>query len=245
MILKTITIPESVKKIENNAFENCYSLESLEIPKSVEDIGAYAFKDCKLLNTLKLKCMVTKDLKIIPLLLLCCSNFIVAMFQKSNLNPHIDTFEIITGLIVSIGVGIIEELLFRSQVLEEFLKLKSKVQSVLFSSLIFGSVHLLNISSLGTIPIVLIQMCYTFFLGLVLAVIYLYSKNIILPILFHILFNFINDILIIELFPIKWDITFFVVNIGIGIIVLLYLAVLFKNTLLKEEDNNASIHMDN
>ena len=128
---------------------------------------------------------------------------------------------------------------------EEFLKHKSKLQSLIYSSLIFGSVHLLNISSLGSIPIILVQVGYTFFLGMILGIIYLSSKNILLPIIFHILFNFINDILVIELFPIKWDITFFLVNILVGIIVSLYSLLMFKKFLLKEEDNNASVHMDN
>ena len=197
------------------------------------------------LNSLKIKKIARSDLKLLPLLLLCCSNFIVSIIQKVNINCNIDFFTIISGLIISIGVGIVEELLFRSQVFEEFLKYKSKLQSLIYSSLIFGSVHLLNISSLGSIPIILVQVGYTFFLGMVLGIIYLNSKNILLPIIFHILFNFINDILVIELFPIKWNLTFFLVNILVGIIVSLYSLLMFKKILLKEEDNNASVHMDN
>ena len=196
------------------------------------------------LNAIQIKSFRIKDLKLLPLLLLCCSNFIVALAQKQSIKEHIDIFTIVTGLITTIGVGIVEELLFRSQVLEEFLKHKNRWQSLVYSSLIFGSVHLLNISSLGSIPTILIQVCYTFFLGLILALIYLNSKNILLPIIFHILFNFINDILIIQLFPIKWDITFFLVNIGVGIVVIAYALLISRKIFIKEEENNASKHLD-
>ena len=196
------------------------------------------------LNALHIQPITTKDLKLIPLLLLCFSNFIVSLVQQQQINEHIDLFTIITGLFTTIGVGIIEELLFRSQVLEEFLKHKNKLQSLLYSSLIFGSVHLLNISSLGSIPIILVQVCYTFFLGTILAFIYLNCKNILLPIIFHILFNFINDILVIQLFPIKWDLTFFVVNILIGIIVITYAILISRKIFMKEEEKDASQHLD-
>jgi membrane protease YdiL (CAAX protease family) len=196
------------------------------------------------LNGIKIKKLTRNDLLLSPLLILCCSNFFVALIQKQNLKDNIDSFTIISGLVISIGVGIVEELLFRSQVLEEFLKHKSKIQSILYSSLIFGSVHLLNISSVGSIPIILIQMCYTFFLGIILSTIYLSNRNILLPIIFHILFNFINDILIIEFFPIQWNITFFLVNIGVGLIVLLYAILISKKYLVKEEESDATENMD-
>ena len=197
------------------------------------------------LNNIKIKPITKNDLKIIPLLLLCCSNLFVSMAQKTTINNNIDLFIIISGLITSIGVGIVEELLFRSQVLDEFIKHKTKFQSLIYSSLIFGSVHLLNISSIGSIPTTLVQVGYTFFLGMVLGIIYLISNNIILPIIYHILFNFINDTLIIELFQIKWDTIFFLVNIGIGIVVSIYALLILKKLLLREGEKDASIHMDN
>ena len=43
---KYIIIPNSVKSIEYNAFNNCTSLTSITIPNSVISIGAYAFWNC-------------------------------------------------------------------------------------------------------------------------------------------------------------------------------------------------------
>ena len=178
------------------------------------------------LNKLSFEKLKTSDLKFLPLLLLCGSNFFVAIFQNFVAKSNVDIFKIITGFIISIGVAIVEELLFRSQVLEEFLKHKNKFQSIIYSSIIFGSVHLLNISSLSSIPTVLVQVFYTFFLGAVIGVIYVVRRIITIPMVFHFLFNFINDILIIELFVIKWDLVFFLVNIFVGIIIVLYMILL-------------------
>ena len=48
--IKSVTIPNSVKKIEKTAFYNCKNLEKINIPESVENIGAYAFYNTKWLK---------------------------------------------------------------------------------------------------------------------------------------------------------------------------------------------------
>ena len=44
--LKSVTIPERVKRIEAYAFFNCKSLTEIEIPAGVESIKCGAFKNC-------------------------------------------------------------------------------------------------------------------------------------------------------------------------------------------------------
>ena len=44
--LKSITLPNNIKKIRYGAFEDCVSLESIVIPESVEEIGGDAFRNC-------------------------------------------------------------------------------------------------------------------------------------------------------------------------------------------------------
>jgi len=41
--IRSITIPNTVKKIGESSFQSCYSLEQISIPNSVTSIGAYAF----------------------------------------------------------------------------------------------------------------------------------------------------------------------------------------------------------
>ena len=57
---KSTIIPESVTKIEYNAFNNCPSLEGITIPESVEEIGECAFYNCESLKSITLPESVTK-----------------------------------------------------------------------------------------------------------------------------------------------------------------------------------------
>ena len=56
----TTIIPESVTKIEDNAFNICSSLESITIPESVEEIGECAFYSCVSLKSITLPESVTE-----------------------------------------------------------------------------------------------------------------------------------------------------------------------------------------
>ena len=46
--LASVVIPSSVKKIGNSAFDGCKSLSSVEIPSSVTEIGKFAFNHCNI-----------------------------------------------------------------------------------------------------------------------------------------------------------------------------------------------------
>ena len=49
--LSTITIPNSVNKLEDHAFYKCINLYSISIPNSVSIIGEYAFSECSNLHS--------------------------------------------------------------------------------------------------------------------------------------------------------------------------------------------------
>ena len=51
---KSLTIPDSVVRIERSAFLSCYGLDSVDIPGSVTEIGDYAFVSCGFLKTITL-----------------------------------------------------------------------------------------------------------------------------------------------------------------------------------------------
>ena len=50
--LTSVTIPNSVTRINNKAFYNCTSLTSVKIPDSVTSIGCYAFENCTSLTSI-------------------------------------------------------------------------------------------------------------------------------------------------------------------------------------------------
>ncbi|MBQ1456045.1 MAG: leucine-rich repeat domain-containing protein, partial [Thermoguttaceae bacterium] len=50
----SVTIPESITKIDKSAFWDCDRLEKIEIPASVKIIGKAAFKYCRSLQDVSL-----------------------------------------------------------------------------------------------------------------------------------------------------------------------------------------------
>lgn len=168
-------------------------------------------------------------LLIIPFFLITFSNYIVVLISKTEPNSNINTTTLLMGASTSLLTAILEELLFRNILLEEFIRQNfTKFKSLLYSSLIFGSIHLLNISSLSSIPYCIIQSIYTTGIGLIFGLVYIKTHNITYPIIIHFLFNYINDIFITHIYNLTWDLTFFIVNISIGIVVALYSLFIYK-----------------
>lgn len=53
-LLKTVTLPNSIKEIRGQAFYNCYKLESVKLPSNLEYLGGGAFANTKSLVTVEL-----------------------------------------------------------------------------------------------------------------------------------------------------------------------------------------------
>ena len=49
--IRSVRLPEGVKKIEENAFRGCSMLESVSLPATLESIGFGAFYGCKALKS--------------------------------------------------------------------------------------------------------------------------------------------------------------------------------------------------
>lgn len=164
----------------------------------------------------------------LPCLLICFSNIIYCLiFATPNNNFNINT--LIIPFINCILTCVLEELLFRNILLSYLLKYFSKNKSILISSLCFGLIHLLNINSFAAIPFSLIQCVYCFFLGLLLSSLYIDSNNLFCPIIFHFLFNFINGDLVTNLYIYNWDIYFFIINIAVALIIIVYCLLVYKH----------------
>lgn len=58
--LVSVTLPETVKRIEPRAFLECANLEKINFPEGLEYIGEGAFADCKKLKTVELSDHLTK-----------------------------------------------------------------------------------------------------------------------------------------------------------------------------------------
>ena len=159
-----------------------------------------------------------KSLLFIPFILICGSNGIVSLITKASFIGEINYTFFFLEMGLALLIAIIEELIFRVVLLNQFLMMTSKFKAMLFTSLIFGALHLFNINSIASILPTVVQSIYTFGLGMVFSLIYLDTKNVILPILLHFLFNFLNDYFFAEFFNYNWDLYFYLISAGIALV---------------------------
>lgn len=174
-----------------------------------------------------------KHLILLPFVLVCFSNICVALICKSPLK-ELKGIAIVKDLGFYLLVAITEELVFRYVLFNELKSHNSNFKAMLISSLVFGCLHLLNITSLASIPICLIQALYTFGLGMMLCLIYSYTENLIMTISLHFLFNFFNDSFATSLFEINWDVNFYLINALFAIVFIIYGILIYIFKIKKE-----------
>jgi len=187
----------------------------------------------------KTKKINSKALLFIPFILMACSNFLYCfIFNQESINDF-SFYNLFDAIVTCLLTATCEELTFRSLLVGEIAKNNSKFKTIFISSILFGLVHLFNIGSIGSILPSLVQVVYSFALGLLLSLMYVYQENIILPIALHFLFNFINSYLVLFFYNYNWDYIYILFNVGVGIVVLLY-AYFVYNYLRKKEETYAS-----
>ena len=174
-----------------------------------------------------------RHLLLLPFIFVCFSNLFVCLIDKAPLR-EINLLSIFQDLLFYLLVAISEELVFRYILFNEIKANNSCFKAMLFSSLIFGGLHILNITSIASIPLSLLQVLYTFGLGMLLCLIYLYTENIVLTISFHFLFNFINDSLASSLFELNWGTNFYLINAIFAIIFVIYGIIIYIFKVKKE-----------
>lgn len=137
-----------------------------------------------------------RALYFIPFLLACFSNLIALSVAQSTVLPSLYSVDCIVVLTINVVLSaILEEFLFRF-IIQNSLVLASSIIRIIASAGIFALFHLLNlidVSSVDQLINVLIQVVYTFGLGLLLGFIYEYTYSLPLCMAFHILFNIMNS----------------------------------------------------
>ena len=169
---------------------------------------------------------------LLPLILGCMSNFLYCWFFNVSSTTYINDVSsfIFDSILCLLGV-IIEEYLFRYIFLfflDNYLK-ESKYKNlflILLSSIAFSLMHCINFY--GNNPInVLLQLGYTFALGLIFSYIMLSFDNIYVAIIGHFLFNYLNTNLFISFYSVETNYKYILFSLGICLFVLIYLVLIF------------------
>jgi membrane protease YdiL (CAAX protease family) len=170
----------------------------------------------------------------LPFLLMCFSNFFAAWIDGQTANEITSPIPLLKDALFYLLVALGEEYVFRSVIYPEFKKGRPLWKAMLYSSLVFALPHLFNATSWSTLGMSALQMVYSFLLGILLCALYETSSNIILPIALHFLFDFLNDALVGTLYPLPWDLAFYLSNVIVAIglaiyFVFLYYLLFYKN----------------
>lgn len=167
----------------------------------------------------------------LPCLIATVSNYFYTIGKNLTFSFNNMFFVLFSSLIISV---MIEELLYRGVLFEQFKNQKPLVR-ILISSGIFGICHINHYLSTFN-PIDLITIVYTFGLGIILGFIYEYGGSLLAAYIFHFLYNFLNQILFsfIILTNINYT-TYYLVNIGVGVLIALYLLLIYLFILKKKE----------
>lgn len=135
----------------------------------------------------------------IPFLLACFSNLIAYKIDGGQLlSPHINTPIFITEIVVVFLSTVLEEIVFRLFIHTSLTRVGS-IKRILGSAGIFALMHLINIvnvSSVDALVSLLIQVVYTFGLGLMLGFLYEYSHSLTACISLHFIFNILNSFIV-------------------------------------------------
>lgn len=174
-----------------------------------------------------------------PFLLVCVSNIVAAaiaglQFEVGQIDPLYISLLVLYHLV---GV-IVEEFLFRLFI-QNSLIFASSLKRIFASAGIFALFHLINIvnvSSVDALANVAIQVVYSFGLGLLLAMIYEYTYSIPACIVFHLIFNILNLVLVKDVYGLEIPVlTYYLTAVVAGLIVGIY-AVLIYIFVLKRND---------
>ena len=161
----------------------------------------------------------------IPVFVLCFSNFF-NLLNPNNYFEFIFSINFLLGILLSFCVAFNEEYLFRSIIIDNIENSEKPFVKVIISASIFAACHLTSFFSTFN-PIDLIQVVYTFGLGIVLGMIYVYTESLWYCVLFHFAYNLVNsDFAQFIKYP-NVDYLYYLINASVGLIVAVYLVVIY------------------
>lgn len=160
----------------------------------------------------------------IPFLLVCFSNMIACGLDGQYGVTSLANDLFIVMIVFNFLQAVVEEFLFRLFIQGSLVRVGS-IKRILYGALIFALFHLLNMVSIRTVDgliTVLIQVVYSFGLGILLGFIYEYTYSLPACIFLHFAFNFFNTVLYKYLGCVSSDFSFYMTAVVITLVVGLY-----------------------
>lgn len=116
--------------------------------------------------------------------------FALTFYQYGKgLNSDLDTQAIAIACILMIGVGFVEELVFRGFLFQAILAKKTVLRAIYLSGITFGFGHIVNLMRGYSGSDQLIQLGAAIVIGIALGYVVAITRSILPGVLFHILFN--------------------------------------------------------
>ncbi|MCF7929914.1 MAG: CPBP family intramembrane metalloprotease [Acholeplasmataceae bacterium] len=165
---------------------------------------------------------------IIPALIISINNFPIIAFLDGRAVLTEPVYRVYLFFIECLTTGFFEEIIFRGIILiflvNKFAHLKNGLLlSIVMSSLFFGLIHIFNLYSGASIIDTLMQVGYSFLVGMMWAVMFLKTKNIWLVMILHATFNFFGQVMFyLGNVDGRYDIYTIVLTIVLAIMVSLY-----------------------
>lgn len=162
----------------------------------------------------------------IPVFILCFSNFFNLLNPDNYLNFTF-SINLLLAILLSFCVAFNEEYLFRSVIIDNIESSEKPIVKVIISASIFAACHLTVFFSSFN-PLDLIQVVYTFGLGIVLGLMYVYGECLWYCVLFHFAYNTINGNLAGEWikYP-NLNYLYYLINALVGLVVAGYLFAIY------------------
>lgn len=116
---------------------------------------------------------------------------ITVWFYKFLIQNEVPTESATLALVTSVAIGVFEEFYFRGVIFSRMLFELGLAKALLWSSILFSAVHIINIRSGQSILETVNQCVYAFGVGVILGLIYWFGRSFIVISLIHIVLNFI------------------------------------------------------
>ncbi len=172
---------------------------------------------------------------ILPALIISINNFPIIAFFEGRAVLTDPMYRVFLFLLECISVGFFEEIIFRAILLFVLYNMLSKYKfglyfTILISAVIFGIFHFFNLISGASFVDTLLQVGYSFLLGIMWAVVYLRTKNIWFVMVLHATYNFFGQVMFyLGEVQNRFDIYTIIITVVFSVLVSIYILSLKKD----------------